>query len=74
MFCGFYFLFLFFSTKSKKFSVKVNCPMGEQLQARPITEQDFLNLQSKFDDFGIKIVKLFFGDFFGFSPPKRSEG
>ena len=53
--------------------MKVNCPMGEQLQARPITEQDFLNLQSKFDDFGIKIVKLFFGDFFGFSPPKRNE-
>ncbi|XP_028411704.1 AP-3 complex subunit beta-1-like isoform X2 [Dendronephthya gigantea] len=34
-------------TKSNKFSVKVNCPMGEQLQASPITEQDFINLQKK---------------------------
>lgn len=34
-------------TKTSKFSVKVKCPMGEQLQARPITEQDFLSLQKK---------------------------
>ena len=31
--------------------MKIKCPMGEQLQARPITEQDFLNLQSKFNYF-----------------------
>lgn len=38
----------FFSTKTSKFSVKVKSPMGEQLQARPITEQDFISLQSMF--------------------------
>ena len=56
----------FSSTKSKTFSVKVNCPMGEQLQPRPITEQDFLSLQSKFDDFGENLcfleVKIFSGN------------
>lgn len=44
-------LLLFFSTKDKRFSVKVNCPMGEQLQARPITEQDFIKLQSTFSTY-----------------------
>ncbi|XP_046839120.1 AP-3 complex subunit beta-1-like [Xenia sp. Carnegie-2017] len=35
------------TTKSDKFTVKLKCPMGEQLHARPITENDFLTLQKK---------------------------